>query len=103
MANIIKEFGKEVAEWVALLSKDKRKREDSREKNYMDRLRNAPDAVKLSKLADIYDNLSDVINVPSRQHFEKTLKRTEQYLGALSAGRKGPALKRALVVVLVWM
>ncbi len=98
--DVEKEFGKEVAEWVALLSKDKREEEGVREKHYVARLRSAPDAVKLSKLADIYDNLSDVVNVPSRLHHEKTLKRTEQYLDALSTRRKSPTLKRALAVVL---
>lgn len=98
--DIEKEFGKDVATWVAWLSKDKREKEGYREKHYVARLRNAPDPVKLAKLADIYDNLSDLINVPSRHHLKKTLDRSAQYLKALSSGHKSIALNRALGVVL---
>jgi (p)ppGpp synthase/HD superfamily hydrolase len=52
-------FGANVAQWVAALSKDKRLPEPEREDAYVDALKRAPWQVKLCKLADIYDNLSD--------------------------------------------
>ncbi len=98
--DIKEEFGKDVAVWVAWLSKDMRESQARREKQYIDRLRNAPDTVKLAKLADIYDNLSDAVNGSSRRQLEKTLNHTAQYLKALSSGRKSLALKRAFGIVL---
>jgi guanosine-3',5'-bis(diphosphate) 3'-pyrophosphohydrolase len=52
-------FGANVAQWVAALSKDKRLPEPEREDAYVDALQRAPWQVKLCKLADVYDNLSD--------------------------------------------
>src|SRR5438445_4060137 len=45
-----KEFGREVAEWVAYLSKDKRLQETEREKAYMKQLAKAPWQVRACKL-----------------------------------------------------
>src|SRR5271156_3140068 len=47
-------FGAEVAGWVALLSKDKRRQDELREREYCDSLRSAPWQVKICKLADLY-------------------------------------------------
>src|SRR6058998_118502 len=52
-------FGKTVAGWVATLSKDKRLVDELREERYTHGLSQAPWQVRVCKLADIYDNLSD--------------------------------------------
>lgn len=52
-------FGPRVADYVAALSKDKRRPEDEREQEYHEALALAPAAVQLCKLADVYDNLLD--------------------------------------------
>ena len=53
--------GKEVADLVAMLTKDMRLSEDRREAVYEAQLAAAPWQVRLIKLADVYDNLCDVI------------------------------------------
>ncbi len=55
-------FGREVADMVAALSKDSRLPEPEREKRYDERLAAAPSGVRLIKLADVFDNLTDVID-----------------------------------------
>src|SRR5439155_24241861 len=52
-------FGKEIAEWVAALSKDKRLPYRAREQSYEEGLAAAPWQVKVCKLADLFDNLLD--------------------------------------------
>jgi (p)ppGpp synthase/HD superfamily hydrolase len=56
-----KEFGEDVAAWVAVLSKDKRLEERPREETYVHGLADAPWQVKVCKLADIVDNLLDSV------------------------------------------
>jgi (p)ppGpp synthase/HD superfamily hydrolase len=56
---LIEQFGPELAAWVALLSKDKRLPEEEREAAYRRAIEAAPWQVKVIKLADLYDNLSD--------------------------------------------
>jgi guanosine-3',5'-bis(diphosphate) 3'-pyrophosphohydrolase len=56
-------FGTEVAGWVDLLSKDKRKPEPLREQDYLARLGQAPWQVQVCKLADIVDNLLDLASL----------------------------------------
>src|SRR5713101_243885 len=63
-----KEFGKEIAGWVAALSKDKRLPEAEREKAYETQLAQAPWQVKICKLADIFDNLVDSVHMPVEKH-----------------------------------
>jgi len=85
-------FGREVAEWVLLLSKDRRLPEDQREKNYIQQLTRAPDEVKLAKLADIYDNLTDSMTAKPKTKI-KTLRRVQSYFAVLKG--KHPLLKPA--------
>jgi (p)ppGpp synthase/HD superfamily hydrolase len=59
-----RQFGLRVAKYVALLSKDKRKLEEDRERTYFATLSAAPAEVKLCKLADVYDNLLDCQGMP---------------------------------------
>ena len=63
--------GHPVADWVAALSKDKRREEPQREADYLAALASAPWQVKVCKLADIFDNLLD-----SRQLSEEQLERS---------------------------
>jgi guanosine-3',5'-bis(diphosphate) 3'-pyrophosphohydrolase len=77
-------FGAEVAEWVGILSKDKRLRENEREAAYMAGLAKAPWQVKACKLADMLDNLLDSTHLRADQR-TKTEGRLRGYLAALDA------------------
>ena len=74
-------FGARVADWVAALSKDTRLPEDEREREYLAALVRAPIEVKLCKLGDIYDNLTDcaALEVKGRR---RQLDRARQVLAA---------------------
>ena len=81
--DLSKHFGDKIAGWVALLSKDKRMEETAREAGYIRQLKSAPLVVKLIKLADIYDNLNDISNIPPEDRSAKTLKQIATYAAAL--------------------
>lgn len=83
--DLAEQFSPEVAEWVALLTKDKRLREQEREEDYVRRLAAAPWQVQVCKLADIYDNLSDAPTLPAEKR-ARSLQRAKQYLEALERG-----------------
>jgi guanosine-3',5'-bis(diphosphate) 3'-pyrophosphohydrolase len=57
-----KDFGTDVADVVAALTKDMRKQNDQREAEYDRQLAAAPWQARLIKLADVYDNVSDSID-----------------------------------------
>jgi (p)ppGpp synthase/HD superfamily hydrolase len=76
-------FGKEVAEWVALLSKDSRQPEEKREALYRQELANAPWQVKVCKMADIFDNLLDSRQLPPEKQ-ARTRRHSRIYLDALA-------------------
>jgi guanosine-3',5'-bis(diphosphate) 3'-pyrophosphohydrolase len=82
----LRDFGDEVAGWVAVLSKDKRLPEEEREEAYTAGLVAAPWQVRICKLADIYDNLSDMKTLDSKRR-ATTLKRLTGYIAALRPGR----------------
>jgi guanosine-3',5'-bis(diphosphate) 3'-pyrophosphohydrolase len=82
--DIAEHFGRRVAEWVALLSKDKRRVDEEREQEYVDGLRRACWQVRVCKLADIYDNLTDMAHTRPEQR-QRTLRRSRLYLDALQA------------------
>jgi len=82
--DLVEKFGPNVASWVAALSKDKRLPDDEREAAYMKTLSQSPWQVKVCKLADIYDNLSDSASLNSKGR-EKSLARSRKYLDALRA------------------
>jgi guanosine-3',5'-bis(diphosphate) 3'-pyrophosphohydrolase len=99
------QFGQQVAEWVAALSKDKRKIDEEREEAYCQGLRDAVWQVRICKLADIHDNLMDSGHLRPEQR-PRTLARTRRYLDALSAPWKEPpsperrqAFERAMSIV----
>ena len=79
-----KEFGKEIAGWVADLSKDKRLPEAEREKAYENQLAQAPWQVKICKLADIFDNLTDSVHMSSEKQV-RTIRNAHRYLAALKS------------------
>lgn len=91
-------FGAEIAGWVALLSKDKRQRDDVRERTYCEGLRSAPWQVKICKLADIYDNLTDSVYLKP-QHRIGVIKRADVYLAALADPSLPPVVQRAFQIV----
>jgi guanosine-3',5'-bis(diphosphate) 3'-pyrophosphohydrolase len=82
--DVEKEFGREIAEWVALLSKDKRSPESQREWAYVEGLQRAPWQVQVCKLADVYDNLLDSANLPVERRGHAR-DRARSYILALEA------------------
>lgn len=91
--DLLEEFGPTVADWVALLSKDRRLEDkdgkDGRETRFVEQLKGAPWQVKAVKLADIYDNAWDFENYPADQKTTKkrgeTAKKYWRYLDAVSS------------------
>ena len=75
--DIEERFGIEVAEMVAALTKNMLLREDVREPEYDQRLREADWRARLVKLADAYDNLCDIAYRPDggtttkKKHFAR--------------------------------
>lgn len=82
---IAEQFGIRVADYVMLLTKNAMLPKKAREEDYEERLSRAPEIVKIAKLADLYDNLSDRLNSPK-------LHKTAETAGRLLA-RFGPLLK----------
>lgn len=95
--DIAEKFGKDVAEWVSLLSKDTRKPDDERERKYIEDLANAPWQVQVCKLADIHDNLHDSGHLTGAAR-GRTLKRTRLYLDGMKAKLR-PEAEAAYVIV----
>ena len=77
-----KEFGPEVAGWVADLSKDKRLPDAEREKAYEAQLAKASWQVKVCKLADTFDNLMDSTHMPAEKR-ARSIRNARRYLAAL--------------------
>jgi guanosine-3',5'-bis(diphosphate) 3'-pyrophosphohydrolase len=80
--DLIEHFGSPIADWVAVLSKDKRLPDEKREVAYMEGLANSSLPVKLCKLADIFDNLMDSAHLSAAQRV-KTVQRSRKYLECL--------------------
>ena len=77
-------FGRPVADTVAWLTKDKRLPEPEREAAYFEGLCRAPLAVKLCKLADVFDNLMDSQSLTAERRREK-LAQARELLDAFTA------------------
>ena len=88
--DLLEHFGHEVAAWVAVLTKDKRLPDNTREESYMRELAAADWPVKVCKLADIYDNLSDSVHLSERFR-RRTIGRSRRYLDALGRDLPEPA------------
>lgn len=84
------QFGPDVAQWVALLSKDKRRPLEEREDAYAQALAEAPWHVQVCKLADVFDNLMDLENLrPERR--QRSLRNARRYLDVLRSNLQEPA------------
>lgn len=85
--DILEACGVDVADWVALMTKDMRMREDVREPAYIDQLKQGAWQARAIKLADQIDNwqdgLSDQASLPKR--LEKA-----QWAIAIAKGDTGP-------------
>jgi (p)ppGpp synthase/HD superfamily hydrolase len=81
--DLAEQFGPEVADWVARLTKDSRLPEDKREVAYCEGLASSPWQVKVCKLADMYDNLHDLAQLPAAKQ-ARTFVKLRQYLDALN-------------------
>jgi (p)ppGpp synthase/HD superfamily hydrolase len=75
-------FGREVAEWVGALSKDKRRHEPEREQQYVATLAAACWQVQVCKLGDVCDNLLDLDGMPTEKR-SQSLTRAGSYLESL--------------------
>ncbi len=64
--DLLKVVSPEVADQVATLSKDTRKIEDVREREYQASLVSSPAPIKIAKFADILDNLLDCKHLPDK-------------------------------------
>jgi guanosine-3',5'-bis(diphosphate) 3'-pyrophosphohydrolase len=80
--DLAEQFGPQVAAEVAALSKDTRLPDDEREAAYMATLAAAGPAVKVAKLADIFDNLTDSRHLSPAAR-QRTAERSRRYLAAL--------------------
>jgi guanosine-3',5'-bis(diphosphate) 3'-pyrophosphohydrolase len=79
---LIEHFGPEVADWVAVLTKDKRLPEPERETAYIAAVCAADWPVHVIKLADLYDNIQDSKHFPSAKR-EQSLAKWKACLEAL--------------------
>ncbi|SMF22643.1 HD domain-containing protein [Pseudobacteriovorax antillogorgiicola] len=79
-----RKFGKRVASYVDELSKDMDLDKPEREKKYASELEDASVSVRLCKLADLYDNLSDT-KALSRSKIHKTAARAERLVDIMTS------------------
>jgi (p)ppGpp synthase/HD superfamily hydrolase len=96
--DIDKRHGREIAGWVASLTKNKALPETEREADYVKRLLQAPWQVQACKLADVFDNLIDLDHLPPDRRGQG-LERSEQYLHALQT-RPATELQKPLAMAL---
>jgi len=90
--DVLEAFGADVAECVAALTKIMALPEDQREAEYDQRLAKADWRARLVKLADVFDNFSDVGTQPAEKQAEKRGKTLEHCRRALKlAERDGTA------------
>ena len=95
--DIEKRHGREIADWVAYLTKDKRLPDSERERAYLAGLKIAPWQVQVCKLADIFDNLMDIPQLPPDRQAH-SLKRAEQYFAELRQAA-APEAKKPIALV----
>jgi guanosine-3',5'-bis(diphosphate) 3'-pyrophosphohydrolase len=78
--DINKEFDKEIADIVSVLTKDKSLPERIRERRFNEKLANADWKAKVVKLADVYDNLCDMENwnINKMEKLSKLKEKREQ-------------------------
>lgn len=82
--DLAERFGAEIADWVAMLTKEMRLPEAEREAAYHRTLAAAPWQVVVCKLADIYDNLTDSAALRPEAR-KRTVARCAEYLEVMRA------------------
>jgi hypothetical protein len=88
-AEIAAEFGPTAARYVSLLTKDESLPKKRREREYDEKLKNAPEIVKVAKLADIYDNLSARIGTAKLANTLANARRITDSFAQTMAGAQG--------------
>jgi GTP diphosphokinase / guanosine-3',5'-bis(diphosphate) 3'-diphosphatase len=88
-AEIAAEFGATAARYVGLLTKDESLPKKRREREYDEKLKNAPEIVKVAKLADIYDNLSSRIGTAKLANTLANARRITDSFAQTMAGARG--------------
>lgn len=83
--DVVERFGPVVASWVAALTKDMRLPHEEREAEYVAALAAAPWQVKVCKLGDIYDNLTDCGHLAAAGK-RRTCAKSRTYLDAVAEG-----------------
>src|SRR5262245_13730839 len=81
--DLIEQFGSEIAEWVAVLSKDKRLPEHEREPAFIHAFCAGGWQVHIIKLADVYDNIQDSAHFPPAKR-KQLLTKWKAYIDALA-------------------
>lgn len=94
-------FSPQVADWVAMLTKDSRLPEEMREQDYIATLSAAPWQVQVCKLADVYDNLLDSGSLPPAR-LEQMLRKARRYLDAFRGAKEANVLKALLLTEKLW-
>jgi guanosine-3',5'-bis(diphosphate) 3'-pyrophosphohydrolase len=84
-------FGKTIAQYVDLLTKDPALPKRQRDRDYDEKLLNAPEPVQIAKLADLYDNLSRRIGTPRLPSTIKNARRLATKFERLLTSRRGRA------------
>ncbi len=87
-------FGRRVATWVAVLTKDKRLPEARREREYFDGLKKGPVQAKVCKIADSLHNLRDA-DAAKRPKAEKKARKLLSIFKGVRALEKPLAILRA--------
>jgi (p)ppGpp synthase/HD superfamily hydrolase len=84
-------FGKTIAQYVDLLTKDPTLPKRQRDRDYDEKLLNAPETVQIAKLADLYDNLSRRIGTTRLPSTIKNARRLVAKFEPLFTSRRGRA------------
>lgn len=84
-------FGKTIAQYVDQLTKDPALPKRQREREYDEKLLNAPESVQIAKLADLYDNLSRRIGTTRLPSTIKNSRRLANLFEPLLTSRRGRA------------
>lgn len=96
--DLAEEFGDMIAEWVGALSKDSRLEYDEREKKYCAVLENSCWQVQVIKLADVFDNVLDIPQLPKEKRRD-AIERKMPYLSAIKKNLH-PEVANALQITL---
>ena len=93
-------FGATVADYVVTLTKNAMLPKQEREEEYADRLAEAPEAVMIAKMADLYDNLSDRMHSPKLRKTAATAEKLLAVFGEKLETRIGQSAHAKLSVLL---